>query len=287
VEKIKSGKVYDVVFMDQMMPKMDGVEAVKIIRDYGYTAPIIALTANAIVGQAEILLNSGFDDFISKPIDIRQMNYVLNKFVRDKQSQEVINEARQKYNVSKISPNEIDFKANPDLLFAFIRDAKKKLPIMDSILKNINTATNDDLHIFTINVHAMKSALANIGEKELSTVARKLEAAGRQGNRDIISADTGLFIENLGKVIQRLETDKNMVIPETEDLVYLKAHLLEFRHACTNYDKKFAKSILTDLCSMQWSSQTKEFLDLLQELLLHSDFEEAVSKTTEFMELCK
>jgi len=287
VEKIKRGKVYDVVFMDQMMPKMDGVEAVKIIRDSGYSAPIIALTANAIVGQAEILLSSGFDDFISKPIDLRQMNYVLNKFIRDKQSEEVIKEARQKYNISKISPYDIDFEANPDLLVAFIRDAKKKIPIMGDISENINTATNEDLHLFTINVHAMKSALANIGEKSLSDVARKLEKAGNEGNRAVISEDTEGFLKNLGAVIQKLEAEKNAIASSEDDTVYLRAHLLEFRSACTNYDKKQAKSILTELCSAQWSQKTKEFLDILQELLLHSDFEEAIAKTTEFMELCK
>jgi PAS domain S-box-containing protein len=287
IEKIKDGKVYDIVFMDQMMPNMDGVEVVKVMRESGYTATIIALTANAIVGQAEILLKSGFDDFISKPIDIRQMNYVLNKFVRDKQSQEVIMEARRQHNISKISPHEIDFKANPDLLFAFIRDAKKKLPIMDSISKNINNATDDDLRLFTINVHAIKSALANIGEKALSDVARKLEAAGRRGDRAVISADTALFLENLGEVIKKLESEKNTTISEEEDTVYLRAHLLEFRSACTAYNKKLAKSLLAELCSGQWSPKTKEFLELLQELLLHSDFEEAVSKTTEFMELSK
>jgi len=287
IEKIKNGKIYDVVFMDQMMPKMDGVEAVKIMRDSGYSAPIIALTANAIVGQSEILLNSGFDDFISKPIDIRQINYALNKFIRDKQSHEVITEARQKYNISKINPYEIDFKANPDLLFAFVRDAKKKLPIMENISKNINTATDEDLRIFTINVHAIKSALANIGEKVLSNVARKLETAGMEGNRAVISADTSPFLENLEGVIQKLESLKNKTVSEEEDVVYLQAHLLEFRSACTNYDKKLAKNILVELCSAQLSLKTKEFLDVLQELLLHSDFEEAVSKTTEFMELCK
>jgi len=287
IEKIKSGKVYDIIFMDQMMPNMDGVEVVKIMRESGYTAPIIALTANAIVGQAEILLKSGFDDFISKPIDIRQMNYILNKFIRDKQSQEVITEARRQHNISKVSANEIDFKANPDLLFAFIRDAKKKLPIMDSILKNIDNATTEDLRLFTINVHAVKSALANIGEKELSDVARKLEVAGREGNREAISADTAQFLENLGEVINKLESEKSTTISEEEDIVYLKAHLVEFRSACTTYNKKLAKNILTELYSGQWSQKTKEFLELLQELLLHSDFEEAISKTTEFMELCK
>jgi len=287
IEKVKSGKTYDIIFMDHMMPNIDGVEATKIIRDSGYSAPIIALTANAITGQANILLKSGFDDFISKPIDIRQMDYVLNKFIRDKQSEEVINEARRQHNISKTSLRDIDFKANPDLLFAFIRDAKKKFPVLDSVSKNINDATDEDLRLFTINVHAIKSALANIGEKLLSTTARKLETAGMEGNKAVIASDTGPFLEKLSEVIQKLESMKSANISEEEDKVYLQAHLLEFRSACINYDKKLAKSVLTELCSGQWSSKTNEFLDVLKELLLHSDFEEAVSKTTEFMELCK
>ena len=85
IEKIKSGKVYDVVFMDYMMPEMDGIEATKIIRDLGYSQPVIALTADAVTGRAEMFLESGFNAFISKPIDMRQMDVVLKKFIRDKQ----------------------------------------------------------------------------------------------------------------------------------------------------------------------------------------------------------
>jgi signal transduction histidine kinase/ActR/RegA family two-component response regulator len=86
IEKIKSGKVYDIVFMDHMMPEMDGVETTKNLREMGYSHPIVALTANAVMGQAEMFLSNGFDDFISKPIDIRELNAVLNKLIRDKRN---------------------------------------------------------------------------------------------------------------------------------------------------------------------------------------------------------
>jgi len=95
IEKIKSGNVYDIVFMDHMMPGMDGIEATKIIRDMGYTRPVVALTANAVIGQSDIFLANGFDGFISKPIDSRQLNTALNHFIRDKQSREVIEAARR------------------------------------------------------------------------------------------------------------------------------------------------------------------------------------------------
>jgi len=82
---IRSGREYDIVFMDHMMPEMDGIEAVKKIRDLGYRHPIIALTASAVTGQRELFLTNGFDGFISKPVDIRQLNDTLNKFIRDRE----------------------------------------------------------------------------------------------------------------------------------------------------------------------------------------------------------
>jgi CheY-like chemotaxis protein len=75
--------------MDHMMPEMDGIEATQIIRneigtEYAQTIPILALTANAIVGNEEMFLNSGFQAFLSKPIDIIAMDAVIRKWVRDK-----------------------------------------------------------------------------------------------------------------------------------------------------------------------------------------------------------
>jgi signal transduction histidine kinase/CheY-like chemotaxis protein len=84
INLVRSGKEYDIIFMDHMMPVMDGMEATKELRSIGYNSPIIALTANAVVGQQDIFIASGFDGYISKPIDIRQLNDVLNKFIRNK-----------------------------------------------------------------------------------------------------------------------------------------------------------------------------------------------------------
>jgi CheY-like chemotaxis protein len=83
IDLVKNGNEYDIMFMDHMMPVMDGMEAVKELRAMGYKRPIVALTANAVVGQQDIFIANGFDGYISKPIDIRQLNDVLNKFVRD------------------------------------------------------------------------------------------------------------------------------------------------------------------------------------------------------------
>jgi len=81
IEMIKNTE-YDIVFMDHMMPVMDGMQATKIIREMGYTRPIVALTANAVVGQAEIFLSNGFDGFLAKPIDTRKMDIVLKDYIK-------------------------------------------------------------------------------------------------------------------------------------------------------------------------------------------------------------
>jgi CheY-like chemotaxis protein len=83
IDKIEDGGVYDIVFMDHMMPGMDGIETTQKIRELGYKRPIIALTANAVVGQSDVFLKNGFDGFISKPIDVRQLDAALKKFVHD------------------------------------------------------------------------------------------------------------------------------------------------------------------------------------------------------------
>ena len=82
IEKIESGKEYDLIFMDHMMPKMDGIITTQRIRALGYTGAIVALTANALVGNEEMFTQNGFDGYISKPIDIRSIDTVLDKFIR-------------------------------------------------------------------------------------------------------------------------------------------------------------------------------------------------------------
>ena len=283
IEKIKNGATYDVIFMDQMMPEMDGIEAVKILRDSGYTGPIIALTANALGGQSEIFLKNGFDGFISKPIDIQQLDSVLNKFIRDKQSPEVIAEVRRQYALSKISVHSNSYKMSSTMELAFARDARKRLLVLEAISKNINTASEKDLQLFTTNANAIKSVLANVGERDLSRAAYELEMAGRDGNRAVIFADTQVFLDSLREIIQKIESNEDTTTIDNEDTAYLRTKLLEFRYACTAYDKKLAKSILSEIYAKRWSRQTKDFLATLSELLLHSDFEEAIKRMERFL----
>ncbi len=83
IEKIKNGKKYNLILMDDMMPKLSGVETFKKLKEIeGFNTPVIALTANAIAGMKENYLKEGFNDYISKPIDKKELERVLNTYLK-------------------------------------------------------------------------------------------------------------------------------------------------------------------------------------------------------------
>jgi PAS domain S-box-containing protein len=278
VEKIKGGSSYDIIFMDHMMPKMDGIEASQIIRSLGYTQPIVALTANALTGQAAMFINNGFDDFISKPIDVRQLNVVLNKLIRDKQSLDVIQDARQQKSNAVIEAKRSAIDSQ--LAEFFVRDAKKAVNVLEAICVN-KCRRKDDIPLFIINVHAMKSALANIGENELSAFAQKLEQDGREHNVKMILQSIPEFLDKLHVVIEKYKPagmEGRTIDENVNDMrEFLHEKLLKLENACASYDKKAAKETLTRLKEMKWADSVREKLDDISGHLLHSEFEETVN----------
>jgi len=281
IEKVKSGNVFDIIFMDHMMPKMDGIEATKIIRGMNYTKPIVALTANALAGQAEMFINCGFDDFISKPIDIRQLNISLNRLIRDRMPPDVIKTARDQKDrlLGHWNKTPVDMQ----LAEFFVRDAKKIAAVLETIYIN-RCRSDEDVSAFIINVHAIKSALANVGETSLSSEAAKLEQAGRGRDIKRILSDLPAFLEMLFVVIQKFESKGSNNEKDGEgDLVVLKEKLREIKAACAIYNKKAAKDLLAELRHKTWPPEINEWLGEIAERLLHSDFEEVVKTIEEQM----
>ena len=289
IEKVKAGNVYDIIFMDHMMPKMDGMEATQIIRKMGYVHPVVALTANAVVGQADIFLGNGFTDFISKPIDVRQLNTVLNKLIRDKQTPETVEEARKQAAVKEEQTAGAAPPPAADPYFAeiFVRDAVKALHILDGIAKKKSYGGEEDLRTYVINVHGIKSALANIGEADLSAAALKLESAGREGNLAALESETPGFLISLQELIDKLTPgeDSDAGGPQPgADAAPLKETLLAIKAACEEYDGSAAGAALAELRKTKWPPPAKELLGKISEFLLHSDFDEICDAIGQFLE---
>jgi len=286
IELIKRGNIYDVIFMDHMMPVMDGVEATRIIREMGYDKPIVALTANAVVGQADIFLGKGFNDFISKPIDIRQLNTVLNKLIRDKQPPEVIEQARKQAAAAvQATENTASQTLDPRFAEVFVRDAIKALATLEVISEANDYENEESLRIYIVDIHGIKSALANIGEKDLAAKAAELEKAGREGNNWVLSSETPGFLSELRALAERIKPQEEPTpgMDINEDKAYLTKTLLSIKSACEEYNEKAAEDLLTELRAKSWSQPTKELLEAIAEQLLHSDFDDIIEGINKFI----
>jgi CheY-like chemotaxis protein/two-component sensor histidine kinase len=206
VHKVRNGNIYDIIFMDHMMPGMDGIEATKKIRELGYTHPIVALTANTVLGQSELFLKNGFSGFISKPIDVNQLNTYLLRMIRDKQPPEILAAAARDQEIEQKAGGYAD-DINPTtgevsvrLKESFIRDAKRSSEAIHAVITR-EYMDVDAFKIYIIHAHAMKSALHNVGEPILSSVAGSLEQAGREGDTETILALTSGFLKRLDEVV--------------------------------------------------------------------------------------
>ena len=197
IEKIKKGNAYDIIFMDHMMPEMNGIETTKILRDMGYTNSIVALTANALVGHAEMFLENGFNGYISKPIDSRELNYILNKFIRDSRPAEHFRSAGS--DAGGLSGNRGGLS---ELREVFIMDAENAVNVLEKMHMKLDRFDDADFETYETIVHGMKSALSSIEEGELSGFAAKLEQAAREKNLVLLSRDTRRFIDALKTLIE-------------------------------------------------------------------------------------
>jgi signal transduction histidine kinase/CheY-like chemotaxis protein len=230
IELVKCNE-YDIIFMDHMMPEMDGIEATDAIRALEggrfRTVPIIALTANAVVGMREMFIKNGFNDFLSKPIDISKLDEMLGRWI-PKEKREIKNEqlakSKEQRTISKeqkagskdindslLSIPGVDtakgiartggtHAAYSKVLSLFCKDVKNRLPLLQK------APDTDTLPVFIIQVHSLKSASASIGAQEISSFAAGLEAVGKAGDLAFIRDSLPDFVKQLEELEKNIRT---------------------------------------------------------------------------------
>lgn len=282
---------YDLVFMDHMMPELDGVDTTKMIRSqgdaYSKGLPIIALTANAVSGAKEMFLESGLNDFISKPIQLPQLEKVLAKwlpaklvsYIEAKKPVSNYDESLDLLGIIEVPieseaaeqadefliPN-VDVKAGLALCGgsaeAYIAVMKTFVETAEeSILRIENFAQNRNYKDYTTEVHGLKSSSLSIGAKELSEMARQLEMAGRREDYRQIMYETPTLIARYTDVVEHIrpfvETEKHSEAGKPPiDVGILKAKLDEVLEAIDNLDSPEAIKILDAL--LEFSFPTEE-----------------------------
>jgi PAS domain S-box-containing protein len=283
IEKVKGGNFYDIIFMDQMMPNMDGIETTERLRGLGYNGIIVALTANALIGNDEMFIQNGFNGFISKPIDVRHLNEVLNKFIRDRHPEEAKEYKAQETTEAQTAAMPQD-ETGMKILQIFRRDAEKAIVTLREAIRE--GGIGGDIKLFTTTAHAIKSALANIGETETSGLAFDLEKAGLSGDMEFIAAHTESFIKTLETLIKDFAPAETTGEDEktVEDTAYLTEQMRIVRNACENYDDAEAYAALDLLKERKWKTGTAAVLEKIRDMLfLHSDFDGAAEQVGDFL----
>ena len=195
IELIKKND-YDIVFMDHMMPEMDGIETVHRIRDLGgkyEDLKIIALTANAIKGAREMFIKNSFDDFLSKPIDVDEMRKIIKRYLPQEKVKVDENGEKKQFILKK---EEELFRKS---IVTFVKDNK------DTFKKMIKALTSSDISTAHRIAHTVKSAAGYLGRRELQEAAASLETSLRDDTAGHKPEQLRIFEEELSSALADFE----------------------------------------------------------------------------------
>ncbi|MCL2092750.1 MAG: ATP-binding protein [Treponema sp.] len=264
---------YDLVFMDHMMPEMDGIECTAEIRKLKNrgSLPIVALTANAVQGTRELFLSSGFNGFLSKPIEIPDLMEILLDWIpKEKisgteegapgqtgQREENLDEFFQHLGavaeintgiaLERLSGRRAMYYEYLDLFFHKLEGSTHELETLLS---------GNDREGFSIRVHALKSSLASIGAMALSAQAQELENKSKEGDWPYCEAQGPGFIKQLSALHQSLAGLFSPLVPEKSKGpgtgADLQAGLAKALKALEAYDQDGAMELLKGLGALDF-----------------------------------
>ena len=312
IELVKKNE-YDIVFMDHMMPVMDGIETTALIRAWENERlkdeknsmkaqlPIVALTANTIVGMKEMFIEKGFNDFLAKPIDVSRLDEILDRWIpKEKRECEVNNTEKSVYRKNNsgsalliipgvdtargIAMSGGKEKNYRKVLSMFCKDVEERLPLFKTVLE-ADGALVQNLSLFVTDVHAIKSAAASVGAEEISNKAAELEGAGRAENMTLIHEKLPVFTEQIEKLtcdirasLELPQANKQNTFQSSTAYSQLVNELSEAIESKETSSEIF--SILDSFDQLPLDAKTKEILETISGQVLMSEFDLAL-KTIE------
>ena len=279
-------KKYDIIFLDQRMPEMDGIETFHYIKqltdNLNTDTPVIALTANAVSGAREMFLREGFSDYLSKPVDAVKLERLIKKYlppelVLKAETLDSEQEATVAGNVVGQSLREIEGIDIPmgiqacgseetfrQVLKEFFETIEGRADMIEDYLRKADTRN------YTIQVHALKSSARLIGALKLSEEAKYLEECGNREDIETITQRTGVLVSQYRGYRSRLEplfteedTEERPVIEDKAWKEALSA-LSEFVEA---FDFDSADSVMQMLNHYRIPVQNRKVYERLKSLL--------------------
>jgi len=290
-------KQYDIVFMDHMMPEMDGMETTKIIREMGIKTPIIALTANAIEGAQKMLLAAGMDDYITKPINKIELKQMLEKWIPNEKiirhmADTIAAEESETDNLHndfwrKIGEiDDLSVHAGLDRVSGQRDVYEKSLELTireiercDKRLKEF--LADGDMRNFAIEVHSIKGSLSNIGAMELSVLARDLETASGTQDIDFCIISLPSFLSGLNEFKAKLVNAFNE--PEDDGSPLLIPDELPgiFKVLTDALDKmnfSVINSALENLNALNLRGAARKKIEDIKDAVMMMDYDSAIEK---------
>lgn len=296
IEKIEQNK-YDLIFMDHMMPELDGVETTRIIRRFHpeyNEVPIIALTANVVSGTKEVFIQEGMNDFVAKPIEIKSIVSKLHKWLPNEKQTRVGSLAANmgKGVQSSLVIEGLDTKYAMNLLGSeelYLTTLKDYYRGISKTAAQIEKLFNEgDWGNYTIEVHALKSASKQIGALELSDMAAEMEKAGNARDIDRIREEnSGMlqmyrsYYDILQPICQEEEetTDK----PPVDEKI-LGELLTKLMAAMDDLDMDEMERIVGEIIQYSYDETRKELVEDLRESVEEIDVDTAAQLARKLMD---
>lgn len=290
-------KRYDIIFMDHMMPEMDGVETTRVIRrllgDNGQV-PIIALTANAVEGTAEMFISEGMSDFVTKPIEMRDMVSKLRRWLPPEKIEKKKHKNSQ--NVSALHMRRDDggaqtttdiviegldvqkamaFLGNEELFWSVLKEYYRVIEKKCALIQEYEQ--KEQWKDYTVEVHALKSASRQIGALDLAYTAEQMEAAGNAGNAALIHKITPGMLEEymfykgiLAPYFTKEEETGNGRAAETEEISELFRQMEE---AMENLDMDAMEKVIRDMSQYSYGDAQRDIFEKLKNAVEDIDTE--------------
>ncbi|MDR1979796.1 MAG: response regulator [Synergistaceae bacterium] len=307
IEALKKVEIecYDLIFMDHMMPGIDGIETTKRIRALGgayVSLPIIALTANAVTGMKELFLQNSLNDFLSKPIEIDELNRVLSVWLpEDKilaENAASVSIKAEKIEIAdtgilhdlalslkgdlEIAPTLTAIGGSQEIYLSILRVFSQTLSSRLSLLEQYRQG--GDWDAFRIEAHAFKSALANIGAKHLSLQARTLELGAQDLDVDHIGVHYQDFVDQISRLAKKIEAvfEKNQISEQPKelksagDLEMLEIKLNEATCLLDTLEQDVAAELLDDLSRFEYGASVDKSLRTIREAVDAFDYDAAL-----------
>jgi CheY-like chemotaxis protein len=280
---------------------MDGIETVANIRAMAKenpslaTLPIIALTANAVSGVREMFIKNGFNDFLAKPIEIQLLDSTLKRWLPEAKLEERSEENEAAKIMGALEFKNIKIKGidvetgvymtggNAEnylrTLSIFKDDGIEKITLLrDCLVKN-------NLNLYAVHVHALKSASSSIGAMKISKLARSLEMSAKNDDWDFVLKNNEKFIEELLILLESIENTiltvraakkkKNVAVKDVDMVMILeKASVL--KDALVAFDMAVVDEVLLFLkTQVQPDSAMDALIDEISNNVLTCEYDKA------------